>query len=87
MLPGMGPEPSAEAPDAHEGHIKVNHRQLDFAMRAAGWNQAELARRSGLSRAHISRVLRGESGVSSDGMEKLLVAFNNELRFGELRGD
>jgi transcriptional regulator with XRE-family HTH domain len=83
----MGSEPDTAVADAHEGPIKVNVGQLKFAMRAAGFKPADLARRTGISPSHLSRVLSGDRGVSGEGMDLILAAFDNRITFGELRAN
>lgn len=83
----MDSESGATGADTLAGPIVVDWEQLDRFRRAAGWSQRELAERSGLSTGHISRILRGESGVSVKGMVKLLAAFDNRLTPGELLAD
>ena len=39
---------------------------LKELLREAGWSQAELARRTGLSQKHISRVITGNAGIGAD---------------------
>ena len=52
--------------------IRLNLRRL---MDQRGWNQPELARRSGVSQTMIGKVLRGESVPTVDTVEALAAAF------------
>lgn len=70
--------------DGPTGPIKVDAAALDFARRAAGWTQRELADRAGVSTGHISRIIRGEGGIGVAGMAGILRAFGNRLSLDEL---
>jgi transcriptional regulator with XRE-family HTH domain len=55
--------------------VRLNLRRL---MDQRGWNQVELARRSGVSQTMIGKVLRGESVPTVDTVEALANAFKLE---------
>jgi transcriptional regulator with XRE-family HTH domain len=67
-----------------EGPIRLRGDQLDLARRSAGWSQAELARRAGISEGHISRVINGHGGVTLETLALLLDAFGNRLHIREI---
>jgi transcriptional regulator with XRE-family HTH domain len=50
-------------------------RNLTVLMAEAGWNQVELAKRSGVSQRQISNILRKESGCSVEHADALARAF------------
>ena len=66
------------------GPILIAAERLDFARRAAGLTQRELAERAEVSPGHMSRILRGQSGVWPDTMARILLVFGNRITFGEL---
>jgi transcriptional regulator with XRE-family HTH domain len=45
-------------------------------LRERGWTQAELARRSGISPAHITKALNGERGFGEQSIRAIANAFN-----------
>lgn len=50
-------------------------RNLATLMKWKGWNQTELARRSGVSQRHISDILKGLTDPTTEMVEKLAGAF------------
>ncbi len=50
-------------------------RNVAILMRWKGWNQSELARRSGVSQRHISDLLRSLSDCTTELVEQLAKAF------------
>lgn len=81
----MVPPEETGVADALVGPIKISVRRLDFALRAAGMTQRDLATAACLSTGHISRIMKGTAGVSADAMGAILAAFGNRLTFDELR--
>jgi transcriptional regulator with XRE-family HTH domain len=67
-----------------EGPIRLRGDRLDGFRRAAGWSQAELARRAGISEGHISRLLNGQGGVTLETLALLLDAFGNRVYVREI---
>lgn len=65
------------------GTITLRVNQLDKHQRGAGWNCSELARRMGLHRTTLSRVVRGQLGVGTDFIAGALAAFPH-LKFEDL---
>ena len=67
--------------------------QLRVAIQEAAWKQgfqqAELARRVGLSPAQVSRFLKGERGLSLESIDRLMEALGLEIviRPGKGRGE
>ncbi len=67
--------------------------QLRVAIQEAIWKQgfqqAELARRVGLSPAQVSRFLKGERGLSLESIDRLMEALGLEvvIRPGKGRGE
>lgn len=53
-------------------------RNLKALMDLRGWNQVELARRSGVSQRHISSILNRRTGVSGEIIDKLAYAFGRK---------
>jgi transcriptional regulator with XRE-family HTH domain len=77
-------DPALSSEPTPGGPVKINGKALDFALRAAGMSQAELAKRAEVSQGHISRAMRGQSGVGVDVYGRILNAFDRRLGWDEL---
>lgn len=71
-------------PGSADGPIKVNGKQLDFALRARGMSRNELARRVGTDPGHISRAINGHSRVSAEIYGGILTVFGDRITWSEL---
>ncbi|OPZ08232.1 MAG: helix-turn-helix protein [candidate division BRC1 bacterium ADurb.BinA292] len=63
--------------------------QVQRALEAEGLSQAELARRMGVSRAYVSKILNEQANFQMETIAKLAVALNREIhiRFHEKPGE
>jgi transcriptional regulator with XRE-family HTH domain len=62
---------------------RLNVPVIRFAMRIAGWSQAELARRVEIHESWMSRALHGEP-VSEDVARRVVAAFGGRLQLEEV---
>lgn len=79
-----GPHGDEDFSVRDSGPIRLDGDQVRFALRVAGWSQAEFARKIGISTAHLSRVLNGQNGVSPEVMNEILEVFGGRVTWADI---
>ena len=73
-------DPFRNRPDYELAHVEMDFTDsLEDLMRRRGVNKTELARRTGTSPAHITKILRGNANLTLATMVKLVRALDGEL--------
>lgn len=64
--------------------VKLNRKDLDFALRIKGWTRADLAREIGRSETHLSRLFAGDNRASTLLVQQIIDAFDGAIQWNEV---